>query len=86
MKTKTMLRLLVVGGLMGLLAGALTGCGSLTPEQEARAARLVDLALRYAEASGKINAEDAALVREAKVIVLEGETEELPAVEVTAGK
>jgi len=45
----------------------------LTPEQEARAAKLVDLALRYAEASGRIDAEDAALVREAKVIVLDGD-------------
>jgi DUF1009 family protein len=56
-----------------ILACGLTGCGSLTPEQEARAAKLVDLALRYAEASGRIDAEDAALVREAKVIVLDGD-------------
>ena len=58
-------------GILILMCG-LTACGSLTPEQEARASALVDLALRYAEASGKIDAEDAALVREAKVIVLEG--------------
>jgi DUF1009 family protein len=56
-----------------ILACGLTGCGSLTPEQEARASALVDLALRYAEASGRIDAEDAALVREAKVIVLDGD-------------
>jgi len=59
-------------GILILMCG-LTGCGSLTPEQEARAAKLVDLALRYAEASGRIDAEDAALVREAKVIVLDGD-------------
>lgn len=48
----------------------------------------MDLALRYAEASGKIDVEDAALVREAKVIVLPetSPVEELPAVEVTSEK
>lgn len=71
--------------LMIVMACGLCSCGSLSPEQEARAAKLVDLALRYAEASGKIDAQDAALVREAKVIVL-GEEETLPVVEVTASK
>lgn len=70
---------------MGLGLLALVGCTGLTPEQEGRASALVDLALRYAEASGKIDAADAALVREAKVIVLPVE-DELPAVEVTSGK
>lgn len=74
--------------LMMVTGLGLCSCENLSPEQQARAAALADLALRYAEASGKIKAEDSALVREAKVIVLPETTpaEALPVEVVTSGK
>lgn len=48
-------------------------CTNPTPKQQAlidRAARAVDISLKYAETKGKISAEDAELVRELGVVVL----------------
>lgn len=64
--------------LLLLTCFALAACG--TPEQDAKLARIVDVALVVAEKRGAISAADAAAVREAKTIVLD---EPLP--EVTAG-
>lgn len=47
---------------------ALTSCS--TPERTAQAGAITDLALDYALASGRITAEQAALAREVKAIVL----------------
>jgi hypothetical protein len=53
-----------------------------TPAQNAKLARIVDVALVVAEKRGAISTEDAAAVREAKTIVLD-EPVEAPAVIVT---
>jgi len=62
-----------------ILPFVLASCS--TPAQNAKLARIVDVALVVAEKRGAISAEDAAAVREAKTIVLD---EEAPAVVVTA--
>lgn len=67
--------------ILAALCGFIVSCAS--PERNAQASAIADLALTYAVASGKITPEDAALVREAKTIVLPTEA---PAVDVTATK
>lgn len=49
---------------------AITSCQSSQPIDEARLARIGDVALTVAEKSGKISPEDAALAREAGRLVL----------------
>lgn len=57
------------------LSIAVASCSSLTPEQQAKAAAIANLALSYAEARGKITPSDAALVREVGTIVVKAPVE-----------
>lgn len=52
------------------IALCLPSCQSVKPIDEARLARIGDVALTLAERSGKISPEDAALAREAGKLVL----------------
>lgn len=72
MKTR-LLQLSAIVGLHAVFFAAalcLPSCQSGQPIDEARLARIGDVAIAYAERTGKISPEDAALAREAGKLVL----------------
>lgn len=62
------MKLLLLTPLLCLTLGSCTSDGKLDQE---RASRVVDLALSYAVATGRVSPSDAALVREVGTIVLD---------------
>lgn len=71
--------------LLGILCTQLVACK--TPEQNARLAAVVDIALGVATRRGAISAADAEAVRQAGTVILTpAPTTELPHVDVTATK